>query len=126
MKSRNRVLFGVMLVIVMVLSGCSSSLNNSQQNVGTSEEPAATEQTTNADAAGDREDMVIGTIRNIKDSMFTITDELGASYTFLYEGQEPSGLKEVKDGDDVVVRYIGTVSTLEPFAGAILSVAPAT
>ncbi|WP_418471681.1 hypothetical protein [Eubacterium sp.] len=62
-----------------------------------------------------------GTIEEVKDFMFIVTDQDGASYEFDFD-ETPEGLDGVSAGDQVTVTYTGTVSEVDPFSGTILSV----
>ena len=62
-----------------------------------------------------------GTIDEIKDFMFVVTDESGASYEFSFE-TKPEGLDSVAAGDKVTVTYTGEISEVDPFTGSVLSV----
>ena len=62
-----------------------------------------------------------GTIDEIKDFMFVVTDENGTAYGFDFE-TKPEGLDNVENGDTVTVTYTGTVSEIDPFNGTIISV----
>ena len=64
---------------------------------------------------------VKGTIDEIKDFMFIVTDGDKVSYAFTFE-EKPEGLGEVSVGDKVIVKYTGTISMVDPFLGEILSV----
>lgn len=62
-----------------------------------------------------------GTIDEIKDFMFVVTDKNGTSYEFTFE-EKPEGLENVSNGDTVTVKYTGTVSEVDPFEGEVISV----
>ena len=62
-----------------------------------------------------------GTIDEIKDFMFVVTDKNGTSYGFTFE-EKPEGLENVSNGDTVTVKYTGTVSEVDPFEGEVISV----
>ena len=64
---------------------------------------------------------VTGTIDEIKDFMFVVTDKNGTSYGFTFE-EKPEGLENVSNGDTVTVKYTGTVSEVDPFEGEVISV----
>ena len=64
---------------------------------------------------------VKGTVDEIKDFMFIVTDNDKVSYAFTFE-EKPEGLKEVSVGDKVIVKYTGTISMVDPFVGEVLSV----
>ena len=50
-----------------------------------------------------------GTIDEIKDFMFVVTDENDTPYSFTFE-EKPEGLENVSNGDTVTVKYTGTIS----------------
>ena len=62
-----------------------------------------------------------GTIDEIKDFMFVVTDENDTPYSFTFE-EKPEGLENVSNGETVTVKYTGTVSEVDPFEGEVLSV----
>lgn len=62
-----------------------------------------------------------GTIDEIKDFMFVITDENDTPYSFTFE-EKPEGLENVSEGDTVIVKYTGTISEVDPFEGEVISV----
>ena len=62
-----------------------------------------------------------GTIDEIKDFMFVVTDENDTPYSFTFE-EKPEGLENVSNGDTVTVRYTGTISEVDPFEGEVISV----
>ena len=64
---------------------------------------------------------ITGTIDDIKDFMFTITDEKGDAYPMSFDAA-PEGLSDVKAGDKVTVTYTGELSAVDAFTGTILSV----
>lgn len=62
-----------------------------------------------------------GTIDEIKDFMFVVTDENDTPYSFTFE-EKPEGLENVSNGDTVTVKYTETISEVDPFEGEVLSV----
>ena len=69
----------------------------------------------------DTEQTVTGTIDEIKDFMFIVTDDSGNSYGFSFE-TKPDGLDNVQAGDQVKVTYTGELSEVDAFTGKIISV----
>ena len=67
------------------------------------------------------EKKLTGTIDEIKDFMFVITDENDTPYSFTFE-EKPEGLENVSEGDTVTVKYTGTISEVDPFDGEVISV----
>lgn len=64
-----------------------------------------------------------GTLDEVKDFMFTVTDETGSAYVFpVEEGSKPKGLEDVSVGDTVTVTYSGTLSQVDGLDGSVLSV----
>ena len=99
------VLMGLMLSAGLI-GGCGQT-NNSSESVKQEETAEGKELT--------------GTIDEIKDFMFVVTDKNGTSYGFTFE-EKPEGLENVSNGDTVTVKYTGTVSELDPFEGEVISV----
>ena len=62
-----------------------------------------------------------GTIDEIKDFMFVVTDANNTPYSFTFE-EKPEGLENVSSGDTVTVTYTGTISEVDPFDGEVISV----
>ena len=62
-----------------------------------------------------------GTIDEIKDFMFVITDNDDTPYSFTFD-KKPKGLENISNGDTVIVKYTGTISEVDPFDGEVISV----
>ena len=99
------ILMGLMLSAGLI-GGCGQT-NNSSESVKQEETAEGKE--------------VTGTIDEIKDFMFVVTDKNGTSYGFTFE-EKPEGLENVSNGDTVTVKYTGTVSEVDPFEGEVISV----
>lgn len=99
------ILMGLMLSAGLI-GGCGQT-NNSSKSVKQEEAAEGKELT--------------GTIDEIKDFMFVVTDKNGTSYGFTFE-EKPEGLENVSNGDTVTVKYTGTVSEVDPFEGEVISV----
>lgn len=99
------ILMGLMLSAGLI-GGCGQA-NNSSESVKQEETAEGKELT--------------GTIDEIKDFMFVVTDKNGTSYGFTFE-EKPEGLENVSNGDTVTVKYTGTVSEVDPFEGEVISV----
>ena len=126
MKKRN-VLVAI-CAIMMLSTGCSTQgettfsvastqVANTSISESTSESPSSKN-----DVMTEKESTISGTISDIKDFMFVITDENGVDYALDFEGEKPEGLSNVKDGDKVSVIYTGTLEQTEAFTGNIISV----
>ncbi len=77
--------------------------------------------TNNSEEGTAEEKELTGTIDEIKDFMFVVTDENDTPYSFTFE-EKPEGLENVSNGDTVTVKYTGTISEVDPFEGEVLSV----
>lgn len=77
--------------------------------------------TNNSEEETAEEKELTGTIDEIKDFMFVVTDENDTPYSFTFE-EKPEGLENVSNGDTVTVKYTGTISEVDPFEGEVLSV----
>ena len=103
-------------------AGCGQKQTD-QANVETTKQDNAvagnSEEKENEETAQENE--VTGTIDDIKDFMFVVTDENDTPYSFTFE-EKPEGLESVNNGDTVTVKYTGTISEVDPFEGEVLSV----
>lgn len=102
----------------------SQAAKSTEQAAESTEQTAeSTEQTADVQNTADQgeEKTITGTIDEIKDFMFIITDESGAAYEFSFE-TAPEGLENVAGGDTVKVTYTGEISEVDPFNGTVISV----
>lgn len=133
MKKRYALLLTGLLTLSLA-AGCGTKTDNagetsapavSESQAAKSTEQAAesTEQTADVQNTADQgeEKTITGTIDEIKDFMFIITDESGAVYEFSFE-TAPEGLENVAGGDTVKVTYTGEISEVDPFNGTVISV----
>lgn len=74
-----------------------------------------------AEAVTGEEKTLNGTVDEIKDFMFIVTDDSGASYELSFDAK-PQGLENVSVGDKVKVTYTGELSEVDAFSGTIVSV----
>lgn len=75
-----------------------------------------------ADTAQDQQTLT-GTLDEVKDFMFVVTDDQNSAYVFsTEEGSTPPGLADVSAGDRVTVTYTGTLSELDGLDGTVVSV----
>ncbi len=65
---------------------------------------------------------VTGVVEEMKDFMFTITDDAGTAYAFPYDAESGLDLSDIQVGDKVTVNFTGTISEADAFEGEILSV----
>ena len=68
------------------------------------------------------EKTLTGTLDEVKDFMFVVTDDNGDSYALAFEGGAPEGLAEQEPGSRVTVTYTGELSVVDSFSGQVLSV----
>lgn len=133
MKKRYALLLTGLLTLSLA-AGCGTKTDNagetsapavseSQAAESTEQTAESTEQTADVQNTADQgeEKTITGTIDEIKDFMFIITDESGAAYEFSFE-TAPEGLENVADGDTVKVTYTGEISEVDPFNGTVISV----
>ena len=128
MKKRILTILLVLTASAGVMVGCSQrpmqDANASETSIQQSEvieEDNVETEGTNPEKIEQEVSEVKGTIDEIKDFMFIVTDDDKVSYAFTFE-EKPEGLKEVSVGDKVIVKYTGTISMVDPFMGEILSV----
>jgi len=139
MKKRILIMLAVLTVSAGVMTGCSretkQDADNGAQSGETAEESgvaenetaengaAENETTENGEPGNTEEDAseVTGTLDEIKDFMFVVTDDAGMSYAFSFE-ERPKDLDQVAVGDKVTVKYTGTISEVDAFTGEILSI----
>ena len=97
---------------LLIASGCGASSEKGGETVH--------EDTIQEDTVQE----LTGTLEDVKDFMFVVTDSTGVSYALSFE-ETPEGLAECRTGTDVTVRYTGKLSEVDAFTGEILSVQPA-
>ena len=128
MKKRILTMLLVLMASAGVMAGCSQSTIQDTDASGTSIQQSEVIEEDNVEAEGTKQEKIEqevsdikGTIDEIKDFMFIVTDDNKVSYAFTFE-EKPKGLKEVSVGDKVIVKYTGSISMVDPFMGEILSV----
>ena len=104
-----------------LLSCCGQKENVPENTVTESSESEGQKETTAEPEESTEEKVLTGTIDEIKDFMFVITDENDTAYSFTFE-EKPEGLENVSNGETVTVKYTGTISEVDPFEGEVLSV----
>ena len=128
MKKRN--VFVATCVTLMLVAGCSAQKGEvssaaSTQIVSTSIAESTLDVSSTKSGENrmaEEESTLTGTISDIKDFMFVITDKNGVEYALTFESKKPEGLSAVKDGDMVSVVYTGNLEQVEAFTGTIVSV----
>ena len=128
MKKRILTMLVVVTVSAGVMVGCTT--NPRYEDAGTDgstiqnediQDDQITVQNEEVKDAQEEASEVRGTVDEIKDFMFIVTDDNKVSYAFSFE-ERPEGLDEIAVGDKVIVKYTGTISEVDPFMGKILSV----
>lgn len=113
------IVIGAMLCAGL-FAGCGQSDTKQDKAAGT--ESAKQADTKDEGEKGSQEEKELtGTIDDIKDFMFVVTDDKDTPYSFTFD-EKPDGLESVASGDKVTVKYTGTISEVDPFEGKIISV----
>ena len=101
-----------------LLGGCGQTEGKQDNTTASSSEAEQQEETTKETT---EEKELTGTIDEIKDFMFVVTDAKDTPYSFTFD-EKPEGLDNVSAGDTVIVKYIGTISEVDAFEGKVISV----
>ena len=113
------IVIGAMLCAGL-FAGCGQSDTKQDKAAGT--ESAKQADTKDEGEKGSQEEKELtGTIDDIKDFMFVVTDDKDTPYSFTFD-EKPDGLESVASGDKVTVKYTGTISEVDPFEGEVISV----
>lgn len=97
---KTMILVAALLLLTVLAAGCGSQKTEEAQ-----------------------EKTLTGTLDEVKDFMFVVTDEEDRSYAFPFEdSKKPAGLGDLSLGDRVTVTYTGELSEVAPLVGEILSV----
>ena len=125
---KKRTIFAVAAVSLILATGCGAQ--PSSQPVSSAEETVSTQVSESADTPSAeaspadtdvKTSSITGTIDEIKDFMFHITDSEGTSFVLSFDAT-PEGLSDVKNGDTVTVTYTGELSEVDAFTGTVISV----
>lgn len=123
MKKRIITLFLVVTTVATALVGCAKKAPAEE----TQTETAVEVETQEADVEEEQEESseevseVKGIVEAVKDFMIIVTDKEEVSYAFTFE-EKPEGVDAIAAGDEVIVKYTGTISEIDPFVGEVLSV----
>ena len=105
-----------------LLGGCGQAEGKQDNTTASSSEAEQQEETTKETTEETAEEKELtGTIDEIKDFMFVVTDAKDTPYSFTFD-EKPEGLDNVSAGDTVIVKYTGTISEVDPFEGEVISV----
>ena len=107
------VLMSAVLATMALASACSSGAKEATAKSAV-ETKAEVAETTKAEAMNADEQELVGTISDIKNVMFNVTDDKGTTYSFTFDAEAPKGLDTVKDGDKVKVTFKGELSEVDP------------
>lgn len=124
---KNYMFPAAILASAMLFASACGTQTPAPESVPT--ETSAVSDTANADTGSmtdapdaSEESSITGTLDEIKDFMFILTDDNGTSYVFGFEGEKPQGLDGMTAGDKVTVTYTGTLSEVDSFTGTIISI----
>lgn len=121
---KKKYILAVLAACTIFATGCGAK-TETPQNTAQTEADGSTDSSDNTKsgdkAQSDTEQTVTGTIDEIKDFMFIVTDDSGNSYEFSFE-TKPDGLDNIQAGDRVKVTYTGELSEVDAFTGKIISV----
>ena len=106
MKHKMICLLTALAVLTAVLAGCAAGEQESAGSSQTAEDTA----------------VLTGTLDEVKDFMFVVTDGEGNSYAFPIQDKKPEGLEEIQVGEQVTVTYTGQLSVVDSFTGEVIRV----
>ena len=114
------IVIGAMLCAGL-FAGCGQSDTKQDKAAAGTESAKQADTKDEGDKGSQEEKELTGTIDDIKDFMFVVTDDKDTPYSFTFD-EKPDGLESVASGDKVTVKYTGTISEVDPFEGKIISV----
>lgn len=114
------IVIGAMLC-ASLFAGCGQSDTKQDKAAAGTESAKQADTKDEGDKDSQEEKELTGTIDDIKDFMFVVTDDKDTPYSFTFD-EKPDGLESVASGDKVTVKYTGTISEVDPFEGKIISV----
>lgn len=114
------IVIGAMLCAGL-FAGCGQSDTKQDKAAAGTESAKQADTKDEGDKDSQEEKELTGTIDDIKDFMFVVTDDKDTPYSFNFD-EKPDGLESVASGDKVTVKYTGTISEVDPFEGKIISV----
>lgn len=112
------VLMSAVLATMALASACSSGAKEATATSAV-ETKAEVAETTKAEAMNADEQELVGTISDIKNVMFNVTDDKGTTNSFTFDAEAPKGLDTVKDGDKVKVTFKGELSEVDPVTDVV-------
>lgn len=114
------IVIGAMLCAGL-FAGCGQSDTKQDKAAAGTENAKQADTRDEGEKDSQEEKELTGTIDDIKDFMFVVTDDKDTPYSFTFD-EKPDGLEGVASGDKVTVKYSGTISEVDPFEGKIISV----
>lgn len=114
------IVIGAMLCAGL-FAGCGQSDTKKDKAAAGTENAKQADTKDEGEKDSQEEKELTGTIDDIKDFMFVVTDDKDTPYSFTFD-EKPDGLEGVASGDKVTVKYTGTISEVDPFEGKIISV----
>ena len=114
------IVIGAMLCAGL-FAGCGQSDTKQGKAAAGTESAKQADTKDEGDKGSQEEKELTGTIDDIKDFMFVVTDDKDTPYSVTFD-EKPDGLESVASGDKVTVKYTGTISEVDPFEGKIISV----
>ena len=108
-----------LIAMVVSIMCCAALLGGCGQTEGKQDNTTAS--SSEAEQQEETEKELTGTIDEIKDFMFVVTDAKDTPYSFTFD-EKPEGLDNVSAGDTVIVKYTGTISEVDAFEGKVISV----
>ena len=115
------IVIGAMLCAGL-FAGCGQSDTKQDKAAAGTESAKQADTKDEGDKGSQEEKELTGTIDDIKDFMFVVTDDKDTPYSSFTFDEKPDGLESVASGDKVTVKYTGTISEVDPFDGKIISV----
>ena len=114
------IVIGAMLCAGL-FAGCGQSDTKQDKAAAGTENAKQADTRDEGEKDSQEEKELTGTIDDIKDFMFVVTDDKDIPYSFTFD-EKPDGLESVASGDKVNVKYTGTISEVDPFEGKIISI----
>lgn len=112
MNKKHLILTGALAgLMVLAATACAAPGNDGGQSA---DEPAQNQQS--------EAKTLTGTMDEMKDFMFVVTDDNGVPYAFDWSEDGDLDLSGIAAGDRVIVTYEGELSEVDAFEGTVLSV----
>ena len=105
------IVIGAMLCAGL-FTGCGQSDTKQDKAAGTENAKQAETRDEGENDSQDEKELT-GTIDDIKDFMFVVTDDKDTPYSFTFD-EKPDGLEGVASGDKVTVKYLSLIHISEP------------